>query len=109
MRQINLLAYFLILDEIGLPVQVKNQKQALWLRRRRQYLKSLSPAKCNALLAGDPVFALDPFIYEYVWSYDQPPLSPKLLNYFKHLPEVKEFENRWSSNMKKIGSLLMTT
>ena len=91
-RNINLLADFTILDEFGLPLQVKNQTQAQWIRRRRRYLKSLSPAQRNALLTGDPGFVFDPIVYEYVWSTRRPPLSPKLLAYFGHLPGIKELK-----------------
>jgi hypothetical protein len=91
-RNINLISDFILLDEYGLPLQVKDESQAKWIRRRRKYLKSLSPAKRNSLLTGDPAFAFDPLVYEYVWSHSRPPLPPKFLSYFQHLPGLKEFK-----------------
>ena len=99
-RSINLLADFTILDEYGLPIQVKNQSQAQWIRRRRKYLKSLSPAQRNALLTGDPAFVFDPLVYEYVWSTRRPPLNPQLLEYFGHLPGIKEFKRERKPSVK---------
>ena len=91
-HHINLISDYILLDEYGLPLQVKDEPQAKWIKRRRKYLKSLSPANRNALLTGDPAFAFDPLVYEYVWSRSRPPLHPKILPYFQHLPGLKEFK-----------------
>ncbi len=85
---INNIASLEVLDEYTLPRQVTNQSTALQIERRRQYLKSLTPAQRNTLLTGDPLFAFDPVVYEYVWCPFRPPLPQDLLQYFEHLPNV---------------------
>ena len=91
-RRVNFNANNVILDEFGLPLQVTTQKERLKIARRRRFLKSLPPAKRNALLTGDPAFAFDPIAYEYVWSRDRPPLDERIVPYFEHLPDVREVE-----------------
>jgi hypothetical protein len=54
---INNIASLEVLDEYALPRQVTNQATALQIERRRQYLKSLTPAQRNTLLTGDSLFA----------------------------------------------------
>ena len=50
------------LSSVGLPVTPSN-----YHTRRRRYLQVLPPGKRNLLLTGDPGFAYDPLIYEYVF------------------------------------------
>ena len=87
-KLVNRLAEINVLDEYALPKQVTNQSTKKQVDRRRQYLKSLSPAQRNTLLTGDPLFSFDPVTYEYVWSSYRDPLPPDLAQYFEHLPDV---------------------
>jgi len=90
-HHINFLAESRVLDEFGLPTQVFSQSNRKAIERRRRYLKSLPPQKRNTLLTGDPFFAFDPLVYEYVWTTNRPHLEPELNQYFEHLPNVPEF------------------
>jgi len=100
-RNINYLADAVLLDEFGLPTQVRGQDAKIKVARRRAYLKSLSPAKRNALLTGDPLFSFDPLAYEYVWAANRPSLTEDQSKYFEHLPEVKEFKNEFKQEIKE--------
>jgi len=53
-------------------------------------LKSLPAHKRNTLLTGDPLFEFDPVVYEYVWSYQRPPLDADIRPLFEHLPDVPD-------------------
>ncbi len=90
-EHINNIASLHVLDEFALPKKVKSASVAAQCNRRREYLKSLTPAKRNTLLTGDPLFAFDPITYEYVWATSRPPLEAEELELFEHLPHVPDF------------------
>ncbi len=89
-EHINNIASLQVLDEFALPKKVRSASIAAQCNRRREYLKSLSPAKRNTLLTGDPLFAFDPITYEYVWTVSRPPLENEERQLFEHLPHVPE-------------------
>ena len=68
------------LAQINVPMQTKEQ----WIKRRQQFLNRLNPQARNLLLTGDPLFAFDPVIYEYVITTPPaalPPLIGQQLGY----------------------------
>ena len=70
----------LTLAQINVPMQTKQQ----WLARRKGFLEKLNPAARNILLTGDPAFAFDPVVYEFVMSsapHELPPLVHQQLGY----------------------------
>ena len=51
------------LDDFALPRQ-SDKTNTDWVRRRRAYLKRLTPSQRNSVLTGDPLFAYDPILYD---------------------------------------------
>jgi hypothetical protein len=56
----------LVSDAYGLPLVRPGCRVPTWIKRRRRYLKKLSPAS-NTLLTGDPFFAFDNTAYDAEW------------------------------------------
>ena len=64
---------------VGLPVSASQ-----FLPRRRRWLSTLPPAARNLVLTGDPAFAFDPLVYQYVITTpfpQQPPLFQQQFGY----------------------------
>jgi hypothetical protein len=63
----------LVSDIYGLPLVRPGCRVPSWMKRRRRYLKKLSPAARNALLTGDPFFTFDNTAYDAEWISLLPP------------------------------------
>ncbi len=59
-------------DAYGLPLVRPGRCVPSWIKRRRRYLKKLSPAARNNLLTGDPFFAFDNTAYDAEWTTSLP-------------------------------------
>ena len=62
----------LVSDIYGLPLVRPGCRVPTWIKRRRRYLKKLSPAARNTLLTGDPFFAFDNTAYDSEWTSSLP-------------------------------------
>ncbi len=65
----------LVSDAYGLPLVRPGCRVPAWIKRRRRYLKKLSPAARNTLLTGDPFFAYDNTAYDAEWTTSLPQAS----------------------------------
>ena len=75
-----------VVDEYNLPVPAPGSTSSKQIRRRRQFLKSLTPQTRNLLLTGDPVFAFDPLDYEIILQTPARHRPPILHDQFDYLP-----------------------
>jgi hypothetical protein len=65
-------------DEYGIPTHPPKNKIDYY-KRRRVFLKKLSPAQRNTLLTGDPLFAFDPVLYAEIATTAHPEKFRRLI------------------------------
>ena len=75
-------------DVYGLPITKPGHKTPAWVKRRRIFLKKLTPAARNLLLTGDPLFSFDNVPYDAEWHPVTVPAAPPIV----HAPPVPPAE-----------------